>query len=48
LGTIDIDGEQEKLWGFTFTPGYSRTMIAEAALNQTVGTLLPRRDSTTE
>jgi len=40
LGTIEIDGEREKLSGFTFTLGYSRAMMAEAALDQTLGTLL--------
>ncbi len=34
------DGEERKLWGFTFTLGYSRTMMAEAAVDQKLGTLL--------
>ena len=25
LGSIDIHGEERKLWGFSFTLGYSRT-----------------------
>ena len=40
LGTLDIDGQQRKLSGFTFTLGYSRMMMAEAVLNQKLGTLL--------
>jgi transposase len=40
LGTIQIDGEERKLWGFAFTLGYSRAMMAEVALDQTLGTLL--------
>ena len=40
LGSIDIQGEEQKLWGFSFTLGYSRTMMAEAALDQKLGTLL--------
>ena len=35
------EGEDErKLWGFTLTLGYSRVMMAEAALDQKLGTLL--------
>ncbi len=40
LGAIDIDGKPRQMWGFTFTLGYSRAMMAEAALDQTLGTLL--------
>jgi transposase len=40
LGSIDIDGVEHKLWGFTFTLGYSRAIVAEAALDQKLGTLL--------
>lgn len=40
LGTLEMDGQEYKLWGFTFTLGYSRTMMAEAALDQKLGTLL--------
>ena len=40
LGSIEIDGVEHKLWGFTFTLGYSRMMMAEAALDQKLGTLL--------
>ena len=31
LGTVEMNGEERKLWGFAFTLGYSRTMMAEAA-----------------
>ena len=40
LGTLEMEGEERQLWGFTFTLGYSRTMMAEAALDQKLGTLL--------
>jgi transposase len=40
LGTLEVDGGERKIWGFTFTLGYSRTMMAEAALDQKLGTLL--------
>jgi transposase len=40
LGTIEIDGEQRPLSGFTFTLGYSRMLVAEAAPDQKLGTLL--------
>jgi transposase len=40
LGTIDSDGESRKLWGFAFTLGYSRAMMAEVSLDQKLGTLL--------
>jgi len=40
LGSIEIDGEPRKLWGFTFTLGYSRAMACEVALDQHLGTLL--------
>ena len=40
LGTLEINGEERKLSGFTFTLGYSRMMMAEAALDQKLGTLL--------
>jgi transposase len=40
LGTIEVDGNSKNMWGFTFTLGYSRAMMAEAALDQTLGTLL--------
>jgi transposase len=40
LGTLEIAGQEQKLHGFTFTLGYSRRMVAEAALDQKLGTLL--------
>jgi len=40
LGDLEMDGQVRKLWGFAFTLGYSRMMMAEAALNQKLGTLL--------
>jgi transposase len=40
LGSIEIEGKEQKLWGFVLTLGYSRTMMAEAALDQKLGTLL--------
>ena len=40
LGTIEVDGKPRNMWGFTYTLGYSRAMMAEAALDQTLGTLL--------
>ena len=33
-------GEERMLWGFTITLGYSRRMMAEAATDQKLGTLL--------
>ena len=35
-----MDDAEHKLWGFTFTLGYSRTLMAEGALDQKLGTLL--------
>ena len=40
LGSLEIDGVERKLWGFTFTLGHSRAMMAAAALEQKLGTLL--------
>jgi transposase len=40
LGAIEINGQERKLNGFAFTLGYSRAMMAEAALDQKLGTLL--------
>jgi len=34
LGTLEMAGQEQKLHGFTFTLGYSRRMVAEAALDQ--------------
>lgn len=40
LGSLEVDGVDRQLWGFTFTLGHSRMMMAAAALNQKLGTLL--------
>jgi transposase len=40
LGTVEMNGEERKLWGFAFTLGHSRTIMAEPALDQKLGTLL--------
>lgn len=40
LGTLEMEGQERQLWGFTFTLGYSRRMVAEVALDQKLGTLL--------
>ena len=40
LGTVESDGRKQPLWAFTFTLGYSRAMMAEAATDQKLGTLL--------
>ena len=40
LGTLECEGQERKLWAFTFTMGYSRRMMAEVALDQKIGTLL--------
>ena len=40
LGSLEVDGREHQLWGFTLTLGYSRVMRAEAALDQKLGTLL--------
>jgi transposase len=40
LGSIEIDGVERKVSGFTFTLGYSRMMMAQAALSEKLGTVL--------
>jgi len=40
LGSITEAGEEHAMWGFTMTLGYSRRMMAEAATDQKLGTLL--------
>ena len=40
LGSLHVDDGESPLWGFVFTLGYSRAIMAEAALNQKLGTLL--------
>ena len=45
LGSIREDGEARMLWGFAITLGYSRRMMAEAATDQKLGTLLRMHES---
>ncbi len=40
LGTLQCEGQECKLWAFTFTMGYSRRLVAEVAVDQKIGTLL--------
>lgn len=40
LGSLLEKGRQRQLWAFTITLGYSRRMMAEAATDQRLGTLL--------
>lgn len=40
LGSLDVEGVERQMWAFTFTLGHSRAMMAEAALEQKLGTLL--------
>ena len=40
LGSLEWEGQEQKLWAFTFTLGYSRRLMAEVALDQKIGTLL--------
>lgn len=40
LGSLATDDQERQLWGFTMTLGYSRRLMAEAALDQKLGTLL--------
>ncbi len=40
LGSLTENGEQRAMWGFTITLGYSRRIMAEAATDQKLGTLL--------
>jgi len=40
LGSIEMHDQAQKLWGFTFTLGYSRMLMAEASVDQKLGTLL--------
>jgi transposase len=40
LGTRECEGQEQKLWAFTFTMGYSRRLMAEVAVDQKIGTLL--------
>lgn len=45
LGSLNEEGEQRRLWGFTITLGYSRRLMAEAAADQKLGTLLRMHES---
>lgn len=45
LGSLSEDGSERSMWGFTITLGYSRMMMAEAATDQTLGTLLRMHES---
>jgi transposase len=45
LGTLWEEGKEHKLWGFVMTLGYSRVMVAEAATDQQLGTLLRMHES---
>ena len=40
LGEIDENGRKRKLWAFVFTLGHSRAMVAAAAIDQKLPTLL--------
>jgi len=45
LGSLTEGGEDRSLWGFVITLGYSRRMMAEAATDQKLGTLLRMHES---
>src|SRR5262249_35303786 len=45
LGTLQEEGRKRQLWAFTITLGYSRRMMAEAATDQKLGTLLRMHES---
>jgi transposase len=45
LGSLSGEGEERRLWGFTITLGYSRRLMAEAATDQKLGTLLRMHES---
>jgi len=45
LGTLECEGQEQKLWAFTFTMGYSRRMMAEVALDQKTGSLRMREEA---
>ncbi|HEY2012921.1 MAG TPA: IS21 family transposase [Bryobacteraceae bacterium] len=48
LGSLLESGEEHMLWGFTMTLGYSRMMMAEAAIDQKLGTLLRMHEAAFE
>ena len=45
LGSLADESDEHALWGFTMTLGYSRRIMAEAATNQKLGTLLRMHES---
>ncbi|MBA3916358.1 MAG: IS21 family transposase [Acidobacteriales bacterium] len=45
LGGLLEDGKERQLWAFTMTLGYSRRMLAEAATDQKLGTLLKMHEA---
>jgi transposase len=45
LGSLSADGRQRQLWGFTMTLDYSRRLMASAAVDQKLGTLLRMHES---
>jgi len=45
LGSLSEAGSEHAMWGFTITLGYSRMMMAEAATDQKLGTLLRMHES---
>jgi transposase len=45
LGSLSEDGTERQLWGFTITLGYSRRLMASAATDQKLGTLLRMREA---
>jgi len=45
LGSLSEASAEHMLWGFTITLGYSRMMMAEAATDQKLGTLLRMHES---
>jgi transposase len=48
LGWLTDDGVERQLWGFTMTLGYSRRIMAEAATDQNLGTLLRMHEAAFE
>ncbi len=48
LGSLAHAGTERALWGFTMTLGYSRRMMAEAATDQKLGTLLRMHEAAFE
>ena len=48
LGSLTHEGANRQMWGFTMTLGYSRRMMAEAATDQKLGTLLRMHEAAFE